>query len=244
MLFHLFLAVLFFFIGLKYLEPPPPEEGIAINFGWDEQGLGNEIKEEKVSENKTDNENVTNLNTQSNTEKVNEKVIKQNIEESVVLNDKEENTNNEKKETNEAQPDKKLIEALNKWKKNESSNSKSQGINNRTGNQGKADGDINSDNYSNGNKGNSTIFSLAGRRLIKSPKIYDTSQKEGRVVVEIIVDKYGNVIKATPGARGTTTTDNHLFKLAKNAAMATKFNPDPDAPEQQKGTITYIFILD
>ncbi|MEC7863716.1 MAG: energy transducer TonB, partial [Bacteroidota bacterium] len=39
-LFHALLFVAFLFMGLTYQDPPPPEEGISINFGFNEEGLG------------------------------------------------------------------------------------------------------------------------------------------------------------------------------------------------------------
>ena len=37
-LFHALLLLSFLFMGLTYKIPPPPEEGISINFGFEEQG--------------------------------------------------------------------------------------------------------------------------------------------------------------------------------------------------------------
>ncbi|MEE3463600.1 MAG: energy transducer TonB, partial [Candidatus Cryptobacteroides sp.] len=68
-------------------------------------------------------------------------------------------------------------------------------------------------------------------------------QESGIVVVTISVDRYGNVIKAVPGADGTTVTDKNLWTAARKAAMETHFSQKSDAPEQQQGTITYIFNL-
>ena len=70
-----------------------------------------------------------------------------------------------------------------------------------------------------------------------------TVQKEGTVVVRILVDRYGNVKEAQAGADGTTITDKTLFTAARNAAMQTHFNTSADAPELQEGTITYHFKL-
>ncbi|MEE3225787.1 MAG: energy transducer TonB, partial [Bacteroidota bacterium] len=65
----------------------------------------------------------------------------------------------------------------------------------------------------------------------------------GIVVVSIEVDRNGNVIKATPGVRGTTNNSRCLLDPAKAAALATKFNPDTDAPSRQIGKIVYKFSL-
>ncbi len=75
------------------------------------------------------------------------------------------------------------------------------------------------------------------------PVINDVSQDEGKVGVDIIVDKYGKVVRASPGARGSTTTSQILYKIAKEAAMSTKFNVNPQAPEQQKGQIVFTFLV-
>ena len=48
-LFHAMLIVSFLFMGLKYQDPPPAEEGISINFGFSEQGLG-EVEPESTEE--------------------------------------------------------------------------------------------------------------------------------------------------------------------------------------------------
>lgn len=68
-------------------------------------------------------------------------------------------------------------------------------------------------------------------------------QKSGRVVVDIRVDNYGNVINAKAGAIGTTVTDKKLWEAAEKAASEAKFNISETAPATQKGTITYIFQL-
>lgn len=86
-------------------------------------------------------------------------------------------------------------------------------------------------------------FNLAGRKWFAAPKIDDTSQEQGKVVVAVKVDKGGNVVYAEPGARGSTTTSSTLYRKAKEAAMRAKFNASPDGIEEQKGTITFVFIL-
>jgi len=68
-------------------------------------------------------------------------------------------------------------------------------------------------------------------------------QESGTVVVSILVDQYGKVTSATPGARGTTVNNQKLWNAARDAAMRTKFTMKADAPAEQKGTITYKFNL-
>ena len=84
-------------------------------------------------------------------------------------------------------------------------------------------------------KGRNTIGAL--------PKPGYNVQNEGCVVVTVWVDKLGKVTNALPGAEGTTVTDKNLWAAARNAAMETHFSQNLNAPEQQVGTITYIFKL-
>jgi outer membrane biosynthesis protein TonB len=62
-------------------------------------------------------------------------------------------------------------------------------------------------------------------------------------VVEVSVDRSGKVIQAVPGSKGSTTLDEYLLKVAKEAAIEARFEAKPEAPAVQKGTITYNFIL-
>lgn len=93
-------------------------------------------------------------------------------------------------------------------------------------------------------KGGGVSFSLNGRKWNKPPPLpKDNTQKTGKVVVDITVDNKGTVINAIPGGRGSTTTDSYLFQLAKEAAMKAKFDENPEANEIQKGTITFVFVV-
>lgn len=85
---------------------------------------------------------------------------------------------------------------------------------------------------------------LAGRSVNGTlPRPAYGVQASGKVVVDIWVDNYGNVQKAVAGAEGTTVTDKTLWQAARKAALGAHFNMSADAPALQKGTITYIFKL-
>lgn len=60
----------------------------------------------------------------------------------------------------------------------------------------------------------------------------------GEVVVEISVDRSGDVV----GARVSEGGDDCMRETALRAARASRFNIDNAAPAKQQGTITYIFI--
>ena len=90
----------------------------------------------------------------------------------------------------------------------------------------------------------SNNITLNGRKVVGTiAKPEYTVQESGTVVVAIWVDTYGTVVKAQPGAEGTTVNNSELLNSARKAAFATHFNADADAPALQKGTITYIFKL-
>jgi TonB family protein len=95
----------------------------------------------------------------------------------------------------------------------------------------------------NGDKGKGISYSLAGRKPQSLPVPKSNLQEEGRVVVEITVDPEGRVIAAKPGIKGSTTTNPALLEIARKAALSARFSASSDSPEEQKGTITYNFIL-
>mgnify|MGYP005741834401 CR=1 FL=1 len=87
-------------------------------------------------------------------------------------------------------------------------------------------------------------YSLHGRTLVAKPKQIRNAKEGGIVVVEIIVNAAGKVIKATPGKRGTTTTSAQLFAMARQAALSAKFNPSTAGIREQRGTYTFVFTLE
>jgi TonB family protein len=91
--------------------------------------------------------------------------------------------------------------------------------------------------------GTNSSWSLAGRAL--SGRLAEPSYsvyEEGKIVVQIIVDKSGSVISAECGA-GTNLDNPTLRKAAVEAARKTKFNAIRSG-NNQSGTITYNFKLE
>ncbi len=85
---------------------------------------------------------------------------------------------------------------------------------------------------------------LRGRNVVGNlPRPAYNVQESGTVVVDIVVDNYGNVVEAKPGGDGTTVLNKALHAAARKAAMETHFNQSADAPAMQEGTITYYFNL-
>jgi TonB family protein len=87
-------------------------------------------------------------------------------------------------------------------------------------------------------------FDLNDRSIMgKLEQPANTSNRDGRVVVEIIVNQNGQVTRAQARPRGTTIQDAVLWKAAEDAARKAQFNVDLKSPPLQKGTITYVFKL-
>jgi outer membrane biosynthesis protein TonB len=91
--------------------------------------------------------------------------------------------------------------------------------------------------------GNGMSYDLKGRTWRQKPLVFDNSQKTGRVVVAIKVDKNGNVVYAQYQQKGSNTTDPYLIQLAEQGALKAKFSSDLGADEEQFGTITFNFSV-
>jgi outer membrane biosynthesis protein TonB len=120
----------------------------------------------------------------------------------------------------------------------------SEGDDNEAGDKGNENGDPNApDYYTNPGNGSGGNYDLIGRLPLRRPIPDYPCKKEGRVVVSIKVDRNGKVISATPGAKGSTTTESCLLAEAKKAALKTKWQAAANAPEKQIGKIIYNFSL-
>ncbi|CAM1333954.1 energy transducer TonB [Tenacibaculum aestuariivivum] len=252
-----------FNFGMKYLDPPI-EYGLAINFGDSEVGSGepvehtkseakpeesqDEVVEEEVVEEELDiskeiiKEEVITDDAAKDVpvvEKVNEKVKvpKEVVKE--VIKQKE-------KEKVKPKPSKATTDALNSLLNGTSKEGETsgEGDDNTSGTKGNENGDPNSNKYY-GNSGSGTggNYNLAGRKALSKPIRKPNCQEEGTVVVSIIVNQNGKVIKATPGVKGSNNTALCLLKAAKEAALKTQWNADGNAPPKQSGTIIYKFSL-
>ena len=91
-LFHLFLFISFLFLGLTYKTPPPPEQGISINFGFSDSGTD---KTEPQNDSKADEKLIENTITESNSEK---EIISQQTNKTVqIINSKDKTDNPDQK---------------------------------------------------------------------------------------------------------------------------------------------------
>lgn len=136
--------------------------------------------------------------------------------------------------------------ALSNARNNANSTATGEGETTGQENQGSESGSVNSDNHSPGLSGigdEGISYSLEGRTPQLLPKPEYNYQVEGKVVVEVTVDRNGNVTIAIAGVKGSTTLDEYLLREAQKAALSAKFDRKPNAPQIQKGTITYYFLL-
>lgn len=91
-------------------------------------------------------------------------------------------------------------------------------------------------------KGKSNIHYLLGNRYhLQLPIPVYLAQGGGEVVVDIVVNRNGDVLSATP-REPVNLNDPTILAYAKQAAEKTLFNPDYSAPEKERGTITYRFV--
>ncbi|HTA82616.1 MAG TPA: hypothetical protein VK783_06780 [Bacteroidia bacterium] len=132
-----------------------------------------------------------------------------------------------------------LASALNKFRHAKGQSAGGDGSSGTNGNAGNPDGTLPGESMGNGPIG----YFLKGRKIVTRPNIKSNTQDEGQVVVMIIVDQNGNVIKATPGAQGSNTTSPVLYEKAKEAALSTKFSASPDGTPEQQGKMTIIFSV-
>ncbi len=249
----LLLLYVVFNYGMKYLDPPI-EYGVAVNFGNSEVGKGEPIKKNKTRAKQEQEQ-------QTEQPKETTEDVPKNVSEDVITNDKAKETTvvENKKNKNptpvkEKTPKKKVApkpskatkDALNSLLKGNSSDgsTKGEGDDDKSGVKGKRSGNPDSNKYyGNTRSGSGGNYNLAGRNALAKPIRKPNCEEEGTVVVSIFVNQNGKVIKAIPGARGTTNTAPCLLKAAKDAALATRWNADKKAPNQQKGTIIYKFSL-
>jgi len=119
-------------------------------------------------------------------------------------------------------------------------NIKNQGIAGGTGDQGKPNGNINSDNYTgNGGTGNSGVTisrGLSGRRIIKLPNFEDDFNEPAKIAIDIRVNEDGTVVSAVYQSRGSTSSSASLKAIAIRKAMQLKFS---NGEAESLGTVIF-----
>jgi hypothetical protein len=122
-------------------------------------------------------------------------------------------------------------------------NGVTQGTGNKPGTQGDPNGNPKGGfNHGHGTRpgnGDGNNFVLDGREKISLPAPQYNSQMEGIDIVQIVVDKNGNVIDAHGGYRHSTFTDPNGVAQDEIAARKAKFSASQSAGDRQIGYIYY-----
>ncbi|MEA3503705.1 MAG: energy transducer TonB [Bacteroidota bacterium] len=265
-IFHAIILLLLLVLVMRTPLPLPGEEGVEVNLGYAEVGMGTVQKKQPVQKKKA--QAISTPKPQP-VKKAKENIITQDTEKAPSIDNVKNKKDKKKPEKKEKQPEKPVIKkeepkkekpkkvipkkepekpkvnqrALYKGNSKTNKEGSSEGTTGEQGDQGSTFGNIEADSHKGiGGMGNGISFSLGGRKNKHLPKPLYISKDQGKVVVEIWVDRYGKVTNAKPGAKGTTVSDQRLHKVAQEAALRAKFSTDLEAPEIQKGTITYNFI--
>ncbi len=275
------LLLLLFYIGLTYMDPPI-ENGITVNFGTMDYGMGKEQpkkkvkiaaatpveeKQEEVVEEKQE-EQPEEIAEEEVTEEASEEVLTQDTEESIRMKQeaiakkeaeeaakkakaRADQLARERKEAEERErkekeaKKKKLDELMGGLNNSEGEVQGSEGDDNISGDKGQPDGNPYANSYygSPGSGSGTGGYGLNGRSLMKSGKVPQECNEEGRVVVRITVDRNGKVINAEPGVKGTTNRAPCLLEPARKTAYMHQWNLDSKAPSQQTGFVVVNFKL-
>ncbi|HET8753477.1 MAG TPA: energy transducer TonB, partial [Salinimicrobium sp.] len=226
---HVLLILLLFFFGFTYLDPPP-ENGIAINFGTSDVGSGNIQPTQPVkSAPQRSAAEVTPVKTS-----VKEEVVTQDVTEAPVIQKEQKKEpiiqpkEPVKKEVEkpvkkpDPKPDKSTTDALssilNGPERDGTSNS-GEGDDTQAGDKGDPDGDPNASAYYGNGMGldGDGNYRLGGRKALNKQKFLQDCNESGIVVVQIEVNRSGQVIRAVPGVKGTTNNSACLMDPAKRA---------------------------
>ncbi|MEE4255519.1 MAG: energy transducer TonB [Bacteroidales bacterium] len=263
--FHLLALLAILYFALSTPLPLPGEEGVEVNLGSSEQGMG---QVQEMTPPPAEQPTPTPQRPQPQPEpEPEEEMITQDVEETPAIEEEVEKKNEAEKPEEviktdpepekeevieeaepepepEPEPPKVNERALYKGNSNTDGEGSNQGETGQPGDQGQPDGTPDATNYKgSGGLGDEGVgYDLGGRGAKHLPKPAYDSEEQGKVVVEIKVDPNGKVVSAIAGAKGTTISDLRLRRLAEEAALRSVFASDPNAPERQRGTITYNFI--
>lgn len=204
-------ALLLFSIVFKPQIPPPPEYGMEVNFGYDEQGFGEEQSMTPPGEKPNEavsNQQVTDPEEQQakQTEEEpapEEKLITSEEDNSVAIQNSEKPKEAAKTVENPkpadvtkpstSKPSNTSLYPTNTGKDGGGSNNGNKP--GTVGDMGKPNGnpDVRGIYDGNGGKGSGSL-DMAGWRWDSKPKVNDDSNEEGKIVFQIKVDEEGNII--------------------------------------------------
>ena len=230
---HALIVLVLVLMAFRTPLPLPGEEGVEVDLGMMNQGMGN-LQPEKPAIPQT-------YTPPQKSNKSEEDLVTQNDPETPSIEKPKVNKPKQDKPTEQPKPT-----VDNRALYHGSSTPQaggSEGITGQPGDQGNPNGLAGVRQYDgNGGKGNGAGYDLGGRGAKSLHRPNDDFNEEGIVVVDIWVDRQGRVTRAEVSNRGTTTINQTLRSKAKQAALRSSFEAKPDAPEEQHGTITYVFV--
>ncbi|RZK44264.1 MAG: energy transducer TonB [Pedobacter sp.] len=223
-----FIALSFFLVINSF---DPDEElgmgGMIVNYGTSAEGIGNDytsIEDPSMDPNangkmpdKVTPEQKVTPNTSSPVEA--KDIMTQDLEDAVSVNTKPTKSASTPTSAAEEKPATPTINpnALYKGNKN-NGKGEGDGTGGAPGNQGSVNGDPLAPNYGEGGSGfGNTPIALNKFSNVKT--IVDNGQQTGKIAVKVRVNRGGQVISAVAGAKGTTFSDQTLFRLCENAIM-------------------------
>lgn len=244
---HIIFLALLFIPMIASTPPIEEEEGLLVSLGLPDEGEGdvvlsdNEDKPEPQPETEPQ-EPVKEISTHKPEKQATSKVVTSNEQDEVRVKAAEARKQAQADSQRKAAEEAKKQVAYNNTKKSYGDllGGSGKGDTGKSGNQGDPSGDPNAKALEGISKGSGRVGGgLGNRGVVHEPKISDASQKTGRVVISVCVDKNGKVVKANYTQKGSTTTDSELKDIARKAAMQFKFT-DSEV-EEQCGTITVDF---
>ena len=225
---------------------PKIEEGIAIEFGYVDEGMGAEMtqSEEIITEVVEQVQNSEESAPEEQTEIAEEVVTQEIVEAPVVTKEREEEKAQElapiEEEDKKPQASDELQQALSSLF--QSTENTQSGDTENEGAQGDQSGSIEGAEEAVGGEGNSSDgYELGDRRAIRKPKPNYSCNETGSVVIRVWVNAEGETYKAELDLKNTTDTSPCLVREAKAAALKTSWLADANAEPIQIGSIIYNF---
>lgn len=84
---------------------------------------------------------------------------------------------------------------------------------------------------------------IGGRRVLARPDMRERSNKEGKVSVDVCVNRQGVVESVRYRSKGSTTADPALVKKAEEYAWKFRYEASATAPATQCSYLTFVFRL-
>lgn len=243
-------ACFFGFLTLPYTQKQVNTGGIEVNFGTSDKGMGadytsseNPSVAPRTSHRTASAAAASEEHAPRGNQKTTE-VFTQNNEDAAALDVKKKNTRAAKSTNLQAARTEKVnTNALYKGAA-QTGTGGGDGNTDQPGNQGKQNGSVLSNSYTGtGTGGGGIALNLEGRNFIARPTLSDDGQSEGRITVQITVNRDGNITTAKAGGRGTTIQNASLWRKCEDAARQAKLNPIADGPEIQAGKVIFSFKL-